>query len=195
MTRTALLVFALLLPSSMVAQFPFIEIDPSDGTPVLVNGGLAGIYNDDGLEPAILVARGEVSDMYIGSGGVRLFSQTFPKDGIYRVRLFSHYHSREFCKSAASIQLKPEYVSKCAAVGYRFCDLTVDTHERKFSFGRPWPCLFLDRTGAPLMGIGKPGFLPEGWVTFDSLAKTKERGFLQVIDGITKIVGEYGHGY
>jgi hypothetical protein len=158
-----------------------------------VNGGLGGVYTDDGLESPIPVMRGNISDLYIGSGGVRLFSQTFPKDGIYRVRLFSHYHSREFCKRAASFQLKPEYVSKCAAVGYKFCDLTVDTHERKFSFGRPWPCLFLDVTGRPLMGIGKPGFLPEGWVTFDSIAKTKDKEFLQVIDEITKIVREYGH--
>jgi hypothetical protein len=43
------------------------------------------------------------------------------------------------------------------------------------------------------MGIGKPGFLPEGWVTFDSIAKTKDKEFLQVIDEITKIVREYGH--
>jgi hypothetical protein len=56
MTRTAsiVLTLALLLPSSVVAQSPFIVIDPSDGSPVLVNGGLGGVYTEDGLESPIL---------------------------------------------------------------------------------------------------------------------------------------------
>jgi hypothetical protein len=189
MMKTVLLIYAttLSLSTLLMAQSSFIVIDPSDGSPALVDGGL------DGMEPPIFVMSSATSDLYIGSGEVRLFSQTFQKEGIYRVRLFSHYHAREFCKNAASLALKPEYVSKCAEVGYRFCDLTVDTRERKFSFGRPWPCLYLDVTGAPLMGIGKSGFLPYDWVTFDSLAKTKDREFRQVIDEITKIVRNYGH--
>ena len=117
---------------------------------------------------------GSISDIYIAPGLAKLSGPTFLKDGQYSVKLFSHYHRKAFCGTSARIQLKPEYLASCQSVGYRSCDLQVDTHERKFQLGEPWPCLFLSIDGRPLIGIAKPGFLPHGWVSFDSLAKTKD---------------------
>src|SRR5438105_663551 len=131
---------ALLIPGLSSAQFPgqsFVEADPVDGHPLLINGGLAG-PNSNGLEPAILVAQGTVSDMYIAPGLAKLSVPGFLKTGVYSVKLFSHYHKEAFCKLAAKKQLKPEYVSVCEFVRYRSCDLTVDTRQRKFEYGVPW---------------------------------------------------------
>ena len=184
--KRSLSILIVLLTGNILLAQSFIVKDPVDGHPLLINGGLAGL-DSDGLEPAILVAGGNVSDMYTTPGLARLSVPTFLKTGVYSVKLFSHYHKEEFCKLAASKQLKPEYVSACRSVRYRSCDLTVDTRQRKFQFGVPWPCLFLSVDGAPLLGIGKPGFLPHGWVSFDSLAQ-EDRDFLKVIDGITAVV-------
>jgi hypothetical protein len=186
-TMKILVLGLLLLPGLAMGQMSFVVADPVDGHPLLINGGL-GDMDRDGMEAAILVSEGNVSDMYIAPGLARLSGPSFLKDGVYHVKLFSHYHREEFCKYSASDQLRAEYVSLCRRVGYRACDFSVDTHQRKFQFGVPWPCLFLDTDGAPLMGISKPGFLPQGWVSFDSLAKTKNQDFLKVVDAITAIV-------
>jgi hypothetical protein len=125
--------------------------------------------------------------MYTAPGLARLSVPTFLKSGVYYVKLFSHYHKEEFCKLTASKQLKPEYVPTCRSVRYRSCDFTVDTRQRKFQFGVPWPCVYLSVDGAPLLGIGRPGFPPNGWVSFNSLTP-ENRDFLKVIDGITAVV-------
>lgn len=185
-SRHSISVLIVLLTGNILLAQSFLVKDPVDGHPLLINGGLGG-PDSDGLEPAILVASGEVSDMYTTPGLARLSVPSFLKTGVYSVKLFSHYHKEEFCKLAASKQLKPEYVPACRSVRYRACDLTVDTRKRKFQFGVPWPCVFLSVDGVPLLGISKPGFLPQGWVSFDSLA-TEDRDFLKVIDGITAVV-------
>jgi len=177
----------LVTASILSAQsFQFLVKDAVDGHPLLINGGLGG-PDSDGLEPAILVASGNVSDIYTAPGLARLSVPSFLKTGVYYVKLFSHYHKEEFCKLAASKQLKPEYVPACRSVRYRTCDLTVDTRQRKFQLGVPWPCLFLSVDGTPLWDASKPGFLPHGWISFDSLAP-EDRDFLRVIDGITAVV-------
>lgn len=183
-----LVIVAACLPSLALGQSLVLVVpDPVDGHPVLINGGL-GDMEHDGLEPAILVSEGMVSDMYIAPGMVRLTAQSFNKTGKYHVKLFSHYHRDAFCEFSASKQLKPEYLSACRSVGYRVCDFSVDTRERKFQIGVPWSCTFLGINGQPLFGIEKPGFLSRGWVSFDSLAKTDDREFLKIIDSITATV-------
>jgi len=185
-SKHSFIALIVLLSGNILLAQSFLVKDPVDGHPLLIDGGLGGPDND-GLEPAILVAGGKVSDVYTTPGLARLSVPTFLKTGVYSVKLFSHYHKEAFCKLAASKQLKPEYVPACRSVRYRSCDLAVDTRQRKFQFGVPWPCVFLSVDGAPLLGIGKPGFPPHGWVSFDSLAP-EERDFPKVIDGITALV-------
>ena len=96
--------------------------------------------------------------MYIAPGMVRLTAQSFKKTGKYHVKLFSHYHRDAFCEFSASKQLKPEYLSACRSVGYRVCDFSVDTRERKFQIGVPWSCTFLCTYGSAAFRN------PETWI-------------------------------